>query len=374
MFGGACDNAPRNKVVDPVLTGVCLSRLSACVHRCVRGFGGNGRETSGPREIGFRCNGDHTILGLGTMASERRHGSVIGRVGRFSGRETGVPYNISVSTGFEHLGCMQCTSSFLYTIVKAGGRTRTVGRSVGGFLTRGLSLRLSSRGALVARKEGSTGFLNCRVCVHGSMLAGEGGTNELAEPFGGGICLGVPARIVEGGLLSCNTLRVGVRGKGRFCGPGRQPCLVGDSSLRVLRECGTRVENVCGFCSVTGGYRSLRAFGCVVRCDVCGACTSGCEDSMIRVYGGCGGSKIFAMDCGGEGKRALGERFCRSKFGHGGRRCKSYCSELPIRCFCRKADLVSELGTGHYRLYKGRGMGLSVRRIEGLGSLRKGRS
>lgn len=140
----------------------------------------------------------------------------------------------------------------------------------------------------------------------------------------------------------------------------------------MLSECGGRVGNVCGCCYLTGGYDDLSGLKCVVGCDVCGAFTRGCQAAVSRVQGGCAGGKLFSVECclGGNATGSLA--FCRNKFGGGGPVGVGSLSGLPgFACRPAGADLVSELGTRGYRLYKTIS-GLIVRRIEGLGGLRKG--
>lgn len=145
------------------------------------------------------------------------------------------------------------------------------------------------------------------------------------------------------------------------------------SSLRVLSDCGQRVIKFCGCCSVTGGYtRTLGGFGCVVRCDVCGAFTNGCGYQAHGMGGGCHGGNEFVM-ARVAGANMGRECFCSNNFGQGGPACGSRYSVVPQAvCATKQADLIRELGTHRYRLYK-TASSLIVRRMEGLGGLRKGR-
>lgn len=144
------------------------------------------------------------------------------------------------------------------------------------------------------------------------------------------------------------------------------------SSLRVLSQCGQRAIKFYGCCLVTGGYIMLRGFECVVRCDVCGAFTNGCEDAMQGVGGGCHLGGLFAMGCR-RGKMVGSQAFCGADFGH---QAATFGKDYSVRpCSVTSIDqagLASELGTRGYRLYK-TANGLVVRRIHGLGSLGKGR-
>lgn len=157
----------------------------------------------------------HVLGGLEIMGSGGRESRLVERCGTCRGRNLRCSSNSRVSVGCEGLGCIECTSSFLVKVVNDGRSTVVVGRSVGGFLCRGLTLALSSRGALVARTRGTTGFLKCRVFMEGSGSAGEDGCKMLEHIFGGEVRLTLKGSAFGGGLLRCHILRVGVRGNGR---------------------------------------------------------------------------------------------------------------------------------------------------------------
>lgn len=199
-----------------MLTGVCLSGFSGCVGGCTRSFRGNGIERHGGsvNELGgqIRCLGGE----VGRIASISGLRTVQRRIHGGRRRVLAVPDNGSVSRGFHELGCMHCTSSFLVKIVKGGTRYRGVGTSIARFVRGGLGLRVSRRGALVAGTRSDTGFLNCRVSIHGSCAA-RGGTEKRAhERHGNGIVLRMSQRMVGGGLLDLRTVGIGAQGNGRI--------------------------------------------------------------------------------------------------------------------------------------------------------------
>lgn len=170
--------------------------------RCATGFSGKGGQGFDERDVSFNGTEGHVIQELGFMGSREREAGLVLRLGTVRRKQTGCPGNRRVSTSCEEVGCTECTSSFLIKVVKDGRSTRRVGRSVGGFLTSELTLRLSSRGALIARAREPTGFLKCRVAMEGSGSREQSGQNELEEACNGEIYLGIDARAIHGGLFS----------------------------------------------------------------------------------------------------------------------------------------------------------------------------
>lgn len=203
-------------MVDPVLTGVCLSGLSGFVRGCVGTFGANGTEIHGPRCGEITDHGSGHMGGLGGRASKLGGRMLHGRVTVLRHRVRRLPTALSVSRGFGHVECMHCTSSFLVYMVKDGGSYMATGKSVGAFLRSVLGLRLSSRGALVAGSRSATGFLNFSIAIHDASGA-EGSFEKVpVHSLSRGIILLLPCRMVEGGLVSCGTVHVVVEGNGRM--------------------------------------------------------------------------------------------------------------------------------------------------------------
>lgn len=199
-----------------MLTGVCLSGFSGCVRRCTLHFGGKGRERVAGR-CGRLDSGVRHVLGdVGGVRSTSIELRLESRCRGLEHRERGVRDESDVSRACEELQCMECTSSFLVNIVKDGTRYIGVGSSVAGCVRRGLGLRLSRRGALVAGTRGPTGFLNFSISIHGSSTVGQSGGGIPTHCCGNGVILGITVRAIQGGLRRCDTVECGMRGNQRI--------------------------------------------------------------------------------------------------------------------------------------------------------------
>lgn len=189
--------------------------MSGCIGRCVQRFSVKAGHEPNGRDGSLTGRQGQAIQGLGGMGSKARGTTLITELGTVRRRHTTFPDKSRVSKDCHELGCVHCTSSFVLNMVNDGRSTLQVGRSVGSFLSRDLTLRLSRRGALVARANGSTGFLKCRVAMAQGGRRQQSIRKHLQHACNGHIQLGIDVTALQSGLLRCKTVRVGLHGKGR---------------------------------------------------------------------------------------------------------------------------------------------------------------